>query len=44
MIFKIQNNIMPDKSEKKSRKAITLDSKIKVIELKGEGVSQAEIG
>jgi IS30 family transposase len=35
---------MADTSEKKSRKAITLDSKIKIVKLSDEGVSQAEIG
>jgi transcriptional regulator len=35
---------MTDKREKKSRKAITLDSNIKMIKLSDEGVSQAELG
>jgi hypothetical protein len=34
---------MADKSEKKSHKAITLHSKIKMMKLSDEGVSQAEM-
>jgi hypothetical protein len=38
-----QLNIVADKSEKKSCKAIILHSKIKIIKLTGEGMLQAEI-
>jgi IS30 family transposase len=35
---------MADKSGKKSRKAITLDTKINIIKLSEDGVSNSEIG
>jgi ATP/maltotriose-dependent transcriptional regulator MalT len=46
LLLKLQkkNIILADKSGKKSRKAITLDTKIGIIKLSEDGVSNSEIG